>query len=63
MRCPSSVNHASVETVVTAVRRLTSNDGVAERTSRLNAEAAKDAKTKEFFSAAFAAFAFHGGVS
>ena len=34
-----------------------------ERTSRLNAEAAKAAKKEQYFFAAFAAFAFHGGVS
>ena len=33
------------------------------RTSRLNAEVAKDAKLRQDFFAAFAAFAFHGGVS
>ena len=34
-----------------------------ERTSRSNAEAAKDAKERQYFFAAFAAFAFQCGVS
>jgi hypothetical protein len=34
-----------------------------KRTSPSNAEAAKDAKKEQHFSAAFAAFAFQGGVS
>ena len=35
----------------------------AREASRSNAEAAKDAKKRQYFSAAFAAFAFNCGVS
>jgi hypothetical protein len=34
-----------------------------EEASRSNAEAAKDAEERRYFLAAFAAFAFQGGVS